>query len=89
MTIINFLTSINEDGSGVRLSFFQTDKGDGYKAEFLSKGGKTKEIISSTNALLGKDSSYMDSYFETKNVTSHVTYNDEGLVVKTITYISR
>ena len=76
------LTSINEDGSGVRLSFFQTDKGDGYKAEFLSKGGKTKEIISSTNALLGKDSSYMDSYFETKNVTSHVTYNDEGLVVK-------
>ena len=48
MTIINFLTSINEDGSGVRLSFFQTDKGDGYKAEFLSKGGKTKEIISST-----------------------------------------
>ena len=37
------LTSINEDGSGVRLSFFQTDKGDGYKAEFLSKGGKTKK----------------------------------------------
>ena len=35
--------------------------------------------------MLGKDSSYMDSYFETKNVTSHVTYNDEGLVVKTIT----
>mgnify|MGYP000720103158 CR=1 FL=1 len=73
------ISSIKEDGSGVRASLFKirSSNDDGYRVEVFSQGGKRKELITCTNCDLreGADISPKEG-----NFTSHVIYDASGKV---------
>ena len=73
------ISSIKEDGSGVRASLFKirSSNDDGYRVEIFSQGGKRKELITCTNCDLREGS---DISPKEGNFTSHVIYDDSGKV---------
>ena len=73
------LSSIKEDGSGVRVHFFQTENGDAYRIEFLSKEGKLRGLVTSTNCDFREGKNYEQT---DENMTTHIIYNDEGKVAE-------
>lgn len=75
-----YLSSLKEDGSGVKVQFFKTNKGNGYSVEILTEGGKRKEWITCTNVDCREGADNSD--YEKKNITSHILYNDEGNVTE-------
>ena len=73
------ISSIKKDGSGVRVQFFETEYGDAYRIEFLSKEGKLRELVTSTNCDFREGKNYKQT---DANMTTHIIYNDEGKVTE-------
>ena len=71
------ISSVKDDGSGVKVQLFETENGAAYRIEFFSNSGKIKELITSTNRDFreGENFAKVD-----ENITTHIIYNDEGKV---------
>ena len=73
-------SSVKEDGSGVSVQFFKTDKGDGYSVKIMSEGGKRKELVVCTNF---DEREGADTFYDREeNITTHIIYNDNGKVIE-------
>ncbi len=72
-------SSVKEDGSGVKVNFFQTNNEAAYRIELLSSGGKIKELITSTNCDFREGKNYEQT---DENMTTHIIYNDEGKITE-------
>lgn len=73
------ISSINDDGSGVKVQFFKANNEDAYRIEFFSNNGKPKEVITSTNCDIREGKNFEST---DKNITTHIIYNNEGNVLE-------